>query len=696
MSPVLPKVNAQLAPVKKQVATFVFLFFLIVTGFSQQTKIDSLKSSIKQLQQAQSFSKKDTVYINLLNNLGSELRYYKSDSLLTLSKQALQLSKDVSYVYGEAQALLRMGNYFSDNGDYKKAVEQYNESLKILEGSQNHSLMLRIMNNRATIQTYSGNYAQSLEGYLEGIELAEKVNDLSMLSIMNENIANLYVDQKDYEQGLVFYEKVKKLNLEIGNEIFSAETNSNIASIYADLENYEYAMFNINQSIATFEKHKILDWLAFAYEVKGKIYLKQDKNKWAIHWYNQSEALHQSLNDDRGKIDLYRGISDAYFNMQQDSISEAYALNSFKLSNEINSLDGIAKSAKTLYKINKKKEDYTTALMYHELYQKTSDTISRDENKKSLTLMKTKINHDQQQESLILESEQALAKQRILIYGALIIMAILLVIMFLIYLSKKKQNQLNRKLHMKKVILEKREIELEEINETKDKLFSIIGHDLRGPISALNELLKLYNNGHVTETEFLEFIPSLVKDVDHISFTLNNLLSWGQTQMNGVITTPSEVDLKTIVRHNMNLLGETARNKSIKIVNEVDDNTIIWSDNNQIDIVIRNLVSNSIKFTPENGIITIAAKEKNKHWQICVRDTGVGMDKETMGKLFSKNENLTTYGTNNEKGTGLGLSLCKEMVEKNNGTIWVDSRLKIGTSFYFTIPKVEKKYQNAS
>ncbi|MEM9143986.1 MAG: ATP-binding protein, partial [Bacteroidota bacterium] len=112
-------------------------------------------------------------------------------------------------------------------------------------------------------------------------------------------------------------------------------------------------------------------------------------------------------------------------------------------------------------------------------------------------------------------------------------------------------------------------------------------------------------------------------------------------------------------------------------------------------IVVRNLISNALKFTPENGIITISASEEKNHWEIAVRDNGVGMDQETQKKLFQENDTISTYGTNNEKGTGIGLQLCKEMVERNKGAIWVESFFNKGTTFYFTVPKANSDYQKA-
>ena len=198
------------------------------------------------------------------------------------------------------------------------------------------------------------------------------------------------------------------------------------------------------------------------------------------------------------------------------------------------------------------------------------------------------------------------------------------------------------------------------------------------------------------QKEFLDFIPKLREDIDHIFFTLNNLLSWGRTQMNGATTKPELVAIDTLVTDNINLLSEIATKKSIEIISMVPENTLAWADTNQIDIVVRNLISNALKFTPMSGKVTINAIDMENCWQVSVTDTGVGMDKITLKKLFDKSSNMTTYGTNNEKGTGLGLSLCKEMVEKNKGHIWVESSLTTGSSFYFTLPKQEARYFKAS
>lgn len=693
--------KTSLFPFNNQAKTlFVFMLgmlFCANISYSQQNVRDSLLLLLEKTESNKSFNEKDSVHINLLNQLGQNLRFYKADSLLRVAEQALNHSRSIEYKKGQIEALGNIGDYYSDKGNHEKAIQNYKTALEIANQKKEINLILGAQNQLANQYTFQRDYAKALEEYLIGIEIATEANHKHMLAVLNENIALLYADQKDYEQALVYFKIVKKLNQEIGDEVLIAFTTSNMAETYADMGNLEYAMYHITSSIAVFEKYELMDWLAFGYEVKGKTYLKQGKYKWAIFWYNQSQSLHdKKVEDERSEISLLNGIAEANIGLKQDSISEKYALTALEISSRLNENDGVQKSAEILYKVSKKREDYASALSYHELFQRLSDTIAKNGSEKNLLMLKTKMNHEQQKKSLIESNEKALAKQKNYVYASLAILLILAIITLLVRRSEKIQKNLNKELHSKKTDLEKNEVELKAINETKDKMFSIIGHDLRGPIGAFQGLLQLLKNGEINKTEFLQFVPKLRTDIDNISFTLNNLLSWGQTQMNGTITQPSVVSLEHLVKDNVNLLSEIAGNKSIKMVSQMGENTLAWSDADQIDIVIRNLMSNALKFTAKNGMVTIDAQEKNNHWEVSVRDTGVGIDEETKDKIFAKNSNVTTYGTDNEKGTGLGLSLCKEMVENNKGTIWVESVLRKGTCFYFTVPKAKKKLQQAS
>lgn len=641
-----------------------------------------------------SYDKKDTLLVQKLNKLATKHKYYNADSLFVLSQRALKISEEIDYTRGKNRALLLIASYYADNGKVQKAIDTYKGILNSEYLSDSEIILTK--NSFGLTYYYAGNYAKSLSLYLEALEIATKNKDIKMLSMLNENIANLYTAQKDYHQAIIFLEKAVKLNDSIGDQFRSAKTLCNFANVYAKEGKYERAMFNINKSVAVFEKLHNKKWIAQAYKTKGNIYLQQKKYDWALRWFDQSALMHSKIENLRGKTELLNGMTVAYIGLEKDSLALPLAQEAFEISENINAMENLGDAAKNLYILNKKNNNYSEALNYHELYQNISHSISRAENNQSLALQKTKMEHEKQKEFIVAENSIELARQRRLLYFSFAVLLILGGIIFMTVRSKKAHKSLNDKLQAKQEVLENRESELEEINLTKDKLFSIIGHDLRGPIGALLEVLKMIRSGDIKKSEFNQFVPRLIKDVDHISFTLNNLLSWGKSQLDGSTTNPTLYGLELLIENNIKLLSETAKSKFITIKNNISQDMHSFSDANQLDIVVRNIISNALKFTPERGLITIDAQEKNKVWILSISDTGVGMDKDTLSKIFSKSENITTFGTNNEKGTGLGLNLCKEMVEKNGGSIWVESEVNKGSCFYFSVPKGEKKYKNVS
>lgn len=232
--------------------------------------------------------------------------------------------------------------------------------------------------------------------------------------------------------------------------------------------------------------------------------------------------------------------------------------------------------------------------------------------------------------------------------------------------------------------------ELEVANATKDKFFSIIGHDLKGSFTTLigfSEILiedfdELDNDGKMN---FLNRIKRLSENTYRL---LQNLLDWARMQTGKISYNPEFFDLADITRDIVEMQQEHAESKNISIVSEIPDNTMVWADKNMIRTVVRNLSSNSLKFTNEGGEVKITcseSKDRNHAVDIAVIDNGIGMSEDKLAKLFTISEKVKTYGTAKEEGTGLGLILCKEFVEKNKGNIKVESKQGEGSSFKFTL-----------
>ncbi len=261
----------------------------------------------------------------------------------------------------------------------------------------------------------------------------------------------------------------------------------------------------------------------------------------------------------------------------------------------------------------------------------------------------------------------------------------------------------NKELALTNSLLKESETELSQSNSIKDRMFSIISHDLRAPLATLQNFLKMfisYRNAFSDE-EITKITRDINKSLGNVGDLLENLLQWSRAQMGHLVTELEPLLVADYIQKNIELLLPTAKNKKINLqVSQIDESILVEADPNLLNFILRNLISNAIKFTDTDGTVTVGAilfdsdfnsdattleNKTQKTVHIFVRDTGVGMSKETEQRIFVTDQHITTRGTANEKGTGLGLMVCKEFVEKQNGKIWVDSVEDEGTTFTFSI-----------
>lgn len=232
------------------------------------------------------------------------------------------------------------------------------------------------------------------------------------------------------------------------------------------------------------------------------------------------------------------------------------------------------------------------------------------------------------------------------------------------------------------------ELRLVELNATKDKFFSLIGHDLKNPINSIiglsNLLVKKIGQDHLTS------LPELAEGIYHSSQKVMNLLvqllDWARINGGSMDFHPTPCNLHQLVLDNMALFEETARLKLLEIVIETPEPIEVLVDIDMMNAVFRNLISNAIKYSFPGNAILISWKQDKGQWVICIKDQGVGIPKGDLDNLFKLEHGPSTLGTHNEKGTGLGLLLCKEFIQRHGSQIWVESEENKGTSFYFNLP----------
>lgn len=233
--------------------------------------------------------------------------------------------------------------------------------------------------------------------------------------------------------------------------------------------------------------------------------------------------------------------------------------------------------------------------------------------------------------------------------------------------------------------LQNQATELQHLNNLKDKFFSIISHDLKGPVFGVKELIYLTQSGVISKDEFYSMLPEVSKNMEQVSILLENLLAWTSSQLKGEYIQPQKIDLYRIVSSQKNLLERIASEKSVLIEMLGFENTWVKADKNMLELIFRNLISNAIKFSKKNSKIDLTCKAQGDDYEICVRDYGAGISPENLEKL-NEGISFTTRGQNNETGTGLGMLLVKEYLDKNGGTLRIESTVGEGSKFYIKLP----------
>ena len=281
----------------------------------------------------------------------------------------------------------------------------------------------------------------------------------------------------------------------------------------------------------------------------------------------------------------------------------------------------------------------------------------------------------------------------------LVELGVLIFLLFQVYLlahhyakSYQHLEDLNRNLEK---LVEERSGQLITANAVKDRLLSVMSHDIKSPLNSLRGILQIYNQGSISRDQFDEYAKRIEKDLSKTSVLVENILYWTASQLKGIQVEISSVNLKLLVEENVMLLKTIAEHKNITIDNKVQHDIDVAADKNILNLVLRNLISNGIKFSFKGGVISIDAEEKHDELLIHVTDEGVGMDDDKLDTLLAPELTVSTKGTGNEKGTGLGLALCREYLEKTGGALSVDSEKGKGSVFTIKLPLRQAHVQSA-
>lgn len=601
----------------------------------------------------------DTAYVDTLNLLAHAFYGNSADSAFFYAHHAQEYAQRTGYPRGESEAWRMLGNTYEMVGDYVNMLAAYRHSLEIAERIGDTQLVAKVNVNMALFAKQEGEYEQA-QRLMEKVAVLDKKNGDSVHSAyVASHLADLALRQQRYDEALRYAEEATRLARETRDGQAAADYNNDVGRVLAAKGDYRGALARHLESLAYFQQ--VGNWL----EVTAT------KNLLAQAYL---------LSKDYAKALRYA----------RASLSEASA------QHRKPELEG---SVRTLADIYAAKGDYRRALEYFRRYKNYSDSLLNDQSRRQILTRAAEYDYARQASAFReaqavkntgYERALRLAQLRLAITVSMIVLLCLLAIfLFRGRMVVRRMNRLlqekNEKIGEQKEILEQQAVQLLLSNQQKDKLFSVVAHDLAGPLNSLSGLLELFRENKIPEQEMRGIIGEFRQYVNASSELVGNLLSWAGGQMRGVAAHPVLLSLDELVEKTLALYFSTAREKDVLLSSEMPDSLIGYADKDMMQVVIRNLVSNAIKFCRPGDRVMIGAMRKGGEIEICVADTGIGMTLEALDRIRRK-ESFTNFGTSKEKGTGLGILLCHEFAEANRGRFYVESEWGKGSRCYFTIP----------
>jgi signal transduction histidine kinase len=581
------------------------------------------------------------------------------DKALGYLNQAVPLIKKTGNEYTLADCYKNIGIVHFSEGQLSKALDYYYDGLFIAVKNHYTLQSAAFYNDIGVVLQNMEVYPNALEYFHKALAILDKTNDLLALGTINQNIGEIMLAQSDYDKAIAYLEKANGIAKKQNDKEGLSSVYTDLGLCYAAKNQIDKAISYLDTSLNTGIKYKIVYNQAYAYIGFATVYNQQKLYQKAYPYALRGQELAVKLGNLSIGANAALQLNKTYAGLGK--IDEAYK----ELSKYIEFKNGL-KDNESIQKLT----SYNLELSF---------------------AVKQRLQAEQQKERDLLYKQTSRA-QRLTILIFLILVIAMIVITGVYYTEKRKQQRINSMLANKNVEVLQQKSDLDEqagklndLNILKDRLIAILAHDLRAPLSTLKGLFNLLQDESISHEEMLGMIPDVIKKLDYTSDFLDTLLFWINSQMENFERAVKNFQVKEVVSAEAANYYEPALRKGIQLVDNVPGNLVACADPDSIRIVVRNLITNAIKFSQKDDVIEVSAKQDKQNILISIADTGVGMTPEQSRKLF-KGKVSSKMGTHNESGTGMGLLFCKDLVEKCNGKIWVASKHGEGATFYITLP----------
>ena len=663
--------------------TFLFPGILI----AQTSVVDSLLIELKQ-------TTKDSTKIWLLNDIVSE--YFDTD----LSKAAVFIdeikttSLQSQYEKGLGVYYTNKGLLFHKRGQVDSCIESYKQAEIIFRKLQDQNGLISIYNNLGLLNQSLGKYHEALSNFQDAYSIMQSINHKNSVATCLKNIGVMHYKLKNYQTAQEYIKQSLEIATANNLQTDVAKGLIMLGNIAIQRHHHEEAEQNFLLAHSICKNLNYLPGIATCEINRGNLHIRKKEYESAMLLAKSAYDKFEQLNDKPNMAICLNSLGVITARQQNISASTYYYEKSLALQKEFGSQNQITTMYKNLADAYSLINNYKAA--YHNLknYTQLHDSIFNSEKHRVIAELETQYKTERNKKTIELQqaeiAKQQSEKQLLIVFIFSMVIAITALAWGFFHKQKANKEIQKQKAEIseKNKLLEIQKRELQSTNATKDKMFSIIAHDLRGPIGSLKSFVDLLadNNKILETTKGLKYLKTFQNSANSTFTLLDNLLYWAKNQQGTMDYCPEQHSIKSVIEENFDLLVPLAKQKEIEFIINSDNGSLARFDKTMIGIVVRNLMANALKFTPSNGTVEVSTRTRENEILISVKDTGVGIPIKNQYKLFDEEIPYSTIGTGNEKGSGLGLILCKEFITKNNGRIWFNSTPGEGTEFCFTIP----------
>ncbi|WP_232730338.1 tetratricopeptide repeat-containing sensor histidine kinase [Lacinutrix sp. Bg11-31] len=617
------------------------------------------------------------------------------------------LFENLKYKKGLANISYYKGLIFNKEGDYLNAFNQFNKAKKIFSILKDSLSLAKVKNQLAVLEIEYGNYKKGLKYAHDSIDELEKGEVNDDLAFGYRNLAKAYQNSGEIEKAIDYALKNLEVEEHVNNTNSIIECNINLARLNLIKKDYPKSILHYQKALANVKPYdqklraRILPEL-------GGVHIKTKEYRTSTKYLFESLELNKQLDNEQGILKSLNHLGELNILNNHFKTAEEQLLEAGYLGRKIDDKLELLESYKLMKALDSTKGRFEKAFAWQREYNKVKSKLDAEKQKqnniileeKPLSEIETIPNETVKNTTSInivdVESKRKLDRLKLIFYAVLAAFAVLLIFFVLFYLKRssrvkytKDLEDKNQKIKLQNEAILEQSKHLESTNNVKDKLFSIVSHDLKDSLTSTKGFIDLLKDGQLSQEEYNSLLPELSENVNNASLLLFNLLNWSKSQMQSLEPKPSLFDIQEVFHEKIKLVERKIQSKGI-VLRDITIADVVYADRSMVEIIIQNLLANAVKFCVKGDTITIANSMGISSGTFSISDSGVGITVENQHKLFGSNT-FTTVGTDNEKGTGLGLTICRELVELNQGRIWVDSELNVGSTFFVELPKSRTK-----